>query len=358
MTGGEGNPSLHRFLRFKPSGRDTEHARLLALDFANHYTNRNWSLKRWKNHPKLLIHWDKTVGGKAPDGSPLMTRVTSKPFNQSTIERAIKTDGPRFTEVLMMPEIRIAWFDGSVPVFMGFHVVDVNGDTVKLVTEPNFGRSFPLKPTLDREGVMEVSFQTSLLRSIAELRQRVVDASYMSGDRWGFFTAMRMLMAESVSLIDNTLHQLYFKAEYDPLPFWKFDAEALGPRHGGRVMDKLRWVYAITGKQLNARDQVSAFAFVKTIRNHFAHMDPPCMCITMEEAAQWLNMVKKVGELNWKIRQAVSVPPSPDLIELLMQPDVEFVPINPKAKRLPQPRNVGYATVSEEALAAGSGQRT
>jgi hypothetical protein len=355
MNDAQSDAGSHKFLRFKSTGYDTTHARQLALDLANYYTNQTWSLKRWKNHQKLQFHWEKKAGGLAPDGSPLMKKVVSKPFNQSVVERAIKTNGAKFADALDLPEPRAGWLDGSIPIFMGFHHVDEKGDTVKIRLQADLGDKFPLMPMLDREGIAEVSFQTSLLRSITELRKRIVDTSFMGGsDPWSLFTSFRMLMAESVSLIDNTLHQLYFKAQYDPLPLWKFDESALGPRHGSRVMDKLKWVYSITGVPLDARDQTAAFALIKTIRNHFAHMDPPCMCITMEEAADWLNKVRVVGELNWKIRQAVRAPPSLSLIELLLQPEVEFVPIYPQAKRVPQPSTVGYATVSENTLAAES----
>ncbi|MCY1077324.1 hypothetical protein [Archangium lansingense] len=315
-------------------------------------------MKRWKNHPKFQVHWETKAGGLAPGGGPLMKKVVSEPFNQSVIERAVKTKGSAFAEALHLPEPRTEWLDGSVPIFMGFHYTDGTGDSVKIQIDAGLGDKFPLMPVLDREGVAEVSFQTSLLRSIAELRKRIVDTSVMGGsDQWSLFTSFRMLMAESVSLIDNTLHQLYFKAQYDPLPSWRFNVSALGPRHGVRVMDKLKWVYSITGVPLDARDQVTAFTHVKTVMNHFAHMDPPCMCFTMEEAADWLNKVRMVAELNWRIRQAVGGPPSLSLIELLLQPEVEFVPIYPNAKRIPPP-TVGYASVSEATLIAKSRDRT
>ena len=55
------------------------------------------------------------------------------------------------------------------------------------------------------------------------------------------FTHLRMLLNECVSIVDITLHQLYFKAEYGPKPAgWTFDPDRLGRRHGVRLKDKLQ----------------------------------------------------------------------------------------------------------------------
>jgi hypothetical protein len=57
-----------------------------------------------------------------------------------------------------------------------------------------------------------------------------------------WFLDLRTLVSDTVSLVEITLNQLYLKAEYDPLPGWKFDREKLGNRHGRRFKDKLAWV--------------------------------------------------------------------------------------------------------------------
>src|SRR5208283_4655980 len=86
-------------------------------------------------------------------------------------------------------------------------------------------------------------------------------------DGLSWFHALRMLLNECVSIVDITLHQLYFKAEYGPSPVgWTFDSDRLGPRHGVRLKDKLQWINKITGKPLDdARDEVASFVILKDI---------------------------------------------------------------------------------------------
>ena len=95
-------------------------------------------------------------------------------------------------------------------------------------------------------------------------------------DKLSWFHGLRMLLNECVTIVDITLHQLYFKAEYGPRPAgWAFDPDKLVQRQGRRLTDKLNWLAKITGKPLDdARDEVASFVTLKDIRNHFSHFDP------------------------------------------------------------------------------------
>ena len=129
---------------------------------------------------------------------------------------------------------------------------------------------------------------------------------------------MRMLLNECISLVDITLHQLYFAAEYKLRSNWQFNPNKLGQRHGIRISDKFHWVGLITGKPLNdARDEIDSFNVLRGIRNHFNHFDPPCVAISIDDAADWLNRVPKIGYLIWKIREKLDAQLTPELIEIM-----------------------------------------
>jgi len=207
-------------------------------------------------------------------------------------------------------------------------------------------------PTLDREGSAYTSFQGSLVTRITRLRDGLVLRSGApQAEEW--FDDFRTLVSDSVAFIENTLHQVYFKAKYDPLPGWRFDPNVLGLRHGRRVADKLKWIQQITGVSLHARDEVAAFVLIKDIRNHLQHFDPPSFACTWEEMAEWLNAVLQVGRLAWMMRKCVGALPSVPLIEFLLQRRVAFTPRDPTRRRLKRPEHVGYASTSEATLEKG-----
>lgn len=80
------------------------------------------------------------------------------------------------------------------------------------------------------------------------------------------------------------------------------------------------------------------------VRNHFNHFDPPCIAYTVEDVVGWLNDVPRIGMLLWKIRAKLRSQLNPTIIEIITLPEVMFVPRNPTLPRVPQPRDVGYAS--------------
>jgi len=136
-----------------------------------------------------------------------------------------------------------------------------------------------------------------------------------------------MFFADCVSLIDVTLHQTYVKAQFDLPSEWIFDPAKLGTRHGRRMSDKLRWIGLIAGRPLDdAFAEVGALNLIRKLRNHVQHFDPPCFAFTMEEVATWLNQAPKIGCLAWKIRDRLKSPLNTTLVELVVAPEVAFVP--------------------------------
>lgn len=178
------------------------------------------------------------------------------------------------------------------------------------------------------------------------LHNRLIDncRTVFDLDKMAWFHDLRMLLNECVAVVDITLHQLYFKAQYGPKPAgWRFDPDKLGIRHGVRLRDKFNWIGIITGRPLdNVRDEVQDLMVLKAIRNHWNHFDPPCVAFTIDDVVEWLNRVPSVGKLLWRIRKKIGASLSKDIVEIIALPLVEFVPKDLTAQRLPQGNDVGY----------------
>jgi hypothetical protein len=237
------------------------------------------------------------------------------------------------------------WLDSSIVASPKFHVAGStdSGPLVLAVTVP-LGSSFPLSPRVDREGTAVSSFQRIILKRIYDLRAQLVDTSdAFDTDEW--LQCLRALVTEAVSLVDCTLHQLYFKAEFDPLPAWgQPDISKLGSRNSVRVADKLNWVSKITKNQINAKDELPGFHRIRELRNHLQHFDPPCFAFTLEDAAGWANDVLDCVCVGWAIRRAARVIPSTEMIRLLLDTPVVFAPADHSRPRSPQGANMGYSS--------------
>jgi hypothetical protein len=325
----------HQYLRVAGTLSRGRALRDIAVALMNYYCRVEYSRTKWIKHPEVVVGWQL---------KPESPHSKSISFGLRAIERHLESG--TFAEATFgLRPLGLEWLDWSVSVAPDFHAVDKEGKSLSIRAPLSFGDNFPIVPHIDREGAFAVSFQLSLQTRINKLRRQLVDtSSTFSSPEW--FEDLRALFNECVSLIDNTLHQLYFKAQYDPLPGWHFDGKRLGKRHGLRLADKLAWVYQITGRHLliSASDR-DAFLELKDLRNHLNHFDPPCFCFTLEDVTKWLNGVTSVARLNWAIRSAASCPLSVPLIEMLLAPSIEFVPKNGVLVRAPQPPNMGYASV-------------
>jgi hypothetical protein len=203
--------------------------------------------------------------------------------------------------------------------------------TFQIKAVGSLGKDFPLVPTLDREGMIFTSFDGVLHGSVL-----------LRGPRW--FNNLRLLVNDVVSAVDIKLTYLYLLAEYAPKPGWRFDKAKLGERHGRRMEDKLRWVEAITGRQLNAPQARGAFKELRELRNHLNHFDPPCLAYSVDDVARWLNLVPMVGELLWEIQRCMDEPLSRDLVRWLLLLPVAVVPRDQTRPRPAQLSTAGYAS--------------
>ncbi|MGK4001144.1 hypothetical protein WMF31_00865 [Sorangium sp. So ce1036] len=321
----------HSFLRYispKPHRRVVHE---LAVALMNQYFNASLSRRQWLKQPRQPAAWHFDNHSRK-----------SKPIDINIIESLLETGTFDFN-ALDIFDPRCNWLDSSIHIKARVHLPGSDGKSVVFRIPTNLGSSFPYVPHLDREGHALNSLQIMSQKRILELHSIVVSESH-SYDQLSWFQNLRSYICECVSLIDMTLHQIYYKARYSPLPGWTFNKNKLGPRFGRRLSDKIAWIYKITSKHLGAEDELKEFYILKDLRNHLQHFDPPCICYTLEDVAHWLNGIHSVAALAWKIRKCIGSPLSVPLIEMLLTPVVEFVPSDTSLPRIPQPSNVGYAS--------------
>lgn len=310
------------------------------MEILNFYLQKSLSRTKWRKQPLTKLRW--WVEVKRPDGTTRRDYRDSDPLSLELLEKRLSAGETDFSQLNLF-SLQCRWLDHAVSAGPQFHAVGSDGTSLKFRIQPNYGPNFPYVPVLDREGFAFTSFQIMVIRRLVSLRRDVVtSSSQFTSENW--FQLLRSLISECVSVVDMTLHQLYFKAECDPLPGWKFEPEKLGPRHGRRLVDKLKWVHAITGEHLNAPGPVSALTRVKAVRNHLQHFDPPVFCYTLEDVVSWLNDVLDVGRLLRSIRSAVGSPLCEPLVDLLLEPTAVFVPSDPDRRRIPQGPGIGYAS--------------
>jgi hypothetical protein len=333
----------HQFLRYIPPNGYSRAIRDVSLDLMNFYFGKNWSRSKWLKLPPYSINCFEK--GRDENGNETRRDLESKSFRIIDLEKHIKENSGFKPEEFNLFEPRCKWLDVSVKIASGFHIVDENGVAVELRTPLPLGDNFPILPSIDREGHIYSSMQMLLQKSVVNLHKRlIVESSQFYTDEW--FNFLRLFIADSVSLIDITLHHLYTKAEFDPLPGWNFNRVILRHRENRRLDDKLRWVGQITSRPLDdAKNELDAFHRLRKVRNHLQHFDPPCFGFTLEkDVLLWLNSASLIGRLAWKIRKRLGSPITVDLIELIVAPEVGFSPKHSELKRKPQSDNVGYAS--------------
>lgn len=326
-------PALpHRFLAMSPEPPNPARLTAIAIEIMNHYSGQRKSKSQW-----LKDRLQVTVDG-------------SRPISLRTVEGDLRSPSRGFNaQSYGLPPMLCAWLDSQVVLHPRFHAID-NGNPNQALTftlPVPIGGTFPIEPKIDREGGALTSAQLSTLSHIMSLRNQVVLTSdQFESNSW--LQAMRMYLFELTSVLDMTLHQIYFKAKYNALPGWTFDEHALNrvaPLHGGRARSKIQWIHRITGVHMETiADELKSYDIIRRLRNHLSHWDPPCLAFTLEEVASWLNAASAIGVMLWKIRRAVHAPLCEPLISLLLAPDVVFVPADPRRSRAPV-TTAGYRSV-------------
>ncbi len=313
----------HHFIKTtgKPvNGAITEAATLAIYQFL---PGIHTSLKKWRKEKKT---WN--LNYEFPPGR----KRISKPINYLVLSEHIRANNSFDPFLLALPDYNCHWMDDSTGMLMDFYVGDKTGELGIAsgdLQKHHFGENYPIKPLLNREGRLYTTIQPQLIQRTIRKRTELIQNSNLSlTDDWIF--DLRNLISDSISLLDIAFNQLYVKAEYDPLPGWKFDKEKLKERHGRRLNDKIGWVHLITGNNLNIEKERKSLDSLRELRNHFMHFDPPSLVITIEEAVIWLNQMIDIGKILIKMRQALGVAISYDLINYLLQEEAVFNPIENK----------------------------
>jgi hypothetical protein len=327
----------HKFLRYRderpPSG---EVAKIAAYVLNQMLGCKNTVSRYRKAGVWLLKHSD-------PNGIEHQSR-----FRFTELVEAMQVSRRLEIQRFNLPEPFCSWLESPGLVLQrNFHVLSPTHDAaIALELQIPYGNEFPIKPRLDREGVAFASFQQQIQTGIVSLFHFIVENSQLAVTREPLWiNALRMLINERISLVDITMHQLYFAAQYKLNPAWKFDEKQLAKWPAMRINDKLKWVGMITGKPLdNAQKEVERFDELRHVRNHFSHFDPPCVVISVEDAERWLNSVPSIAMLLWKIREKLDVQLSLGLIEMLLLPRVQLAPRNPTYPRFEQTKVCGYAS--------------
>lgn len=311
----------------------------IACSILNQLGGRQFSVSKWKKQSRFNVCW--TDDRKTP--------IQSESISFEQISKHLMKNRKLLHEDLKIPPVQCKWLDSSVDLRSAMYspATTLNHGALGLTVPTDLGAACPIRPSIDREGLVISSLQNHLARTVIRIRDDLVsksDRMLIVDSTW--VDDLLVFLSASVALVENVLHQAYFKAKYDaPAMGWRFDEEALGPTHGRRLKDKIRWISQITQKSLDDLGrEIESFTRLKHVRNHMNHFDPPFLAMTIEDAATWLNYADDIAVLLWKLRENLGSPLSPPLIELLLLPRVAWKPFDPGKTRTPQPQTSGYAT--------------
>lgn len=211
--------TTHAYLAEAPRQPGSRIVRDVALALMNYYCRENFSRSKWLKQKPRIINWSDNVA------DPKAKRHLSQSIDLRALEEHLERGRLESRSFGLFPPA-CEWLDSLVQVGPQFHYVDPEGKAVTLQTPTSLGAGFPLVPRLDREGMTFSSFQAPLQNRIIRLRTRLLERSHdFTTDEW--FDDLRSLVGECICLIDSTLHQLYFKAQYSPRPGWKFEPARL-----------------------------------------------------------------------------------------------------------------------------------
>lgn len=296
------------------------------------------SRKRWREAGSLVMRW-KNVKNVMQMSLPFdWERICSHLVDRETFEPA----------EFNFPPLISGWLDASLEVMKPFHAPanEKLDEALTFMFPLPISAHFPIVPLLDREGRAFSSLQLMLLKSWLELRTRLVTNSANMFESYEWLRDLFMYLNTVVSAVDNTLHQIYYRAKYEAHAHgWSFNEEALGLPHARRIRDKFRWLGQITGRPLEGCTQeLDHFVALKDVRNHIAHFDPPTFVYSIEDVAQWLNASTSVAKLLAATRRHISEPLCVPLVSLLLARPVDWYPSDPGRRRVPQSKHVGYAS--------------
>ncbi len=326
----------HKFLEFSkvnPLNRDVNKLAAYILNCYSNKTNKVFSYSQYRKMPEIIIN-----DPSDPNFKPVL-------FRFDDLVKHISTKRIFEPQAFNLPIQQSLWLDASPSISLE-GPVNVSDSKEPLCFLPlPLGGSFPLRPSIDRAGIAFGTCQIVIQNNIFILFKKLIENSdqALALGTMEWFNDLRMLINDCISLVDITLHQFYYKAQYDPKPTWRFDIDKLNKRDSMRINNKFQWICAITGKKLDdVSEERQTFNLLKTIRNHMSHFDPPCFAFLLQEVVRWLNGVSDIGRLLWKIRQRLEEPLNQGIIRMITLPVVEFVPKFPEDPITSKTTKVGW----------------
>lgn len=331
---------LYRPLTFRPARQNAALAREAAAEWLNFYAKTNRSVGQWRKMKEIALNWQ----------TPNLQQGSIRFRFDNLVNNIIQNVGFE-PEHLGIPQgtLLTPWADRSIQ--MSLDHLRVNPEdptkTSSCRVQADICGQYPIWAGVDREGIAFAPLHAFLYQALLNARNHLINNSenmltFDAGWLQNFFSYFN----SSVSIIESTLVQIYYKAKYDPAEAdLTFDAEKMGPTITGRVTQKFDWIRYATGHPLDGvGKELKAFNRLRTIRNHINHFDPPSFSFTAEDICEWLNLTAQLGSLLWAIRRRLKLPPSKAALALSFAPEVEFLPRDPKIKRPPQPPDVGYGS--------------
>lgn len=149
----------------------------------------------------------------------------SKPFNYLSISKFIRENQHFDHNYFDLYWLHECWLDHSNNQRMTFHR-NINGESWINFMEGDLDKlyngKFPIKPQIDREGLLLSSFFEPIIDRIIKTRIKLVENSEKALTLDWLFD-LKNLINDSISSIDILLNTIYTKAELDPLEHWKFN---------------------------------------------------------------------------------------------------------------------------------------
>lgn len=321
----------------------------LAGKILNIITGNNYSITKWKSMKRFNITWNDK------------DKKTITYIDFYSLVESLKKNRKFNHQELNLPILPPCWIDKSIEMASPNYFPsneDESSMTFELGT--NFGTMYPIKPNIDREGIISASLLNQVEHNMIIFRNDLIaNSKYMFNLEGGiWFGKLLCYLNILVSSLDITLIHLYYKAKFDDearLKFhWKFDESSIGSSRTTKITDKLKWVHQITGNFLPCLDkELNSFNIIRGVRNHLSHFDPPVFACTIEDLSEWINCSFNIGLLLTKIRESINGNISMNLIELLLQNPVRFEPVDPGKKRYLQTES-GYKSCFEQYLPENS----
>jgi hypothetical protein len=182
----------HKYISLsdKPRTGIVTESSFLVTDFylKNHKMPRN----KWKRHKgHYVIHSTKPNGEK----------YTSKKINYLILSSFIRQNLKFHHSYFDLPIMECFWLDHSLDIKMDNHITDKTG-TLGLIDgtpEQQYGKDYPIKPNIKREGIIYTTFQPQLIRRIIKKRLSLIENSNLAlTDEWVF--DLRTIISDTFSL--------------------------------------------------------------------------------------------------------------------------------------------------------------